>query len=43
MYKKGRLSQAVRSVPVNIIKAEVELGILGSEECAFRMLGCFGI
>jgi glucokinase len=36
MYQKGRLSHAVRRVPVFIVKPEVELGILGVEECAFR-------
>lgn len=43
MYQKGRLSETIRNVPVKIIKGDVELGILGSEECAFRMLGSFGI
>lgn len=41
MYQKGRLSHAVRRVPVFVVKPEVELGILGVEECAFRKLGNF--
>jgi hypothetical protein len=31
----------VRRVPVFVVKPEVELGILGTEECAFRQLGSF--
>ena len=42
-YKKGRLSSVVRRVPVFIVRPEVELGILGAEECAFRDLGCFSV
>jgi glucokinase len=42
-YKKGRLSAVVRRVPVFIVRPEVELGILGAEECAFRELGCFSV
>jgi hypothetical protein len=32
-----------RRIPVFIVKPEIELGILGAEECAFRKLGCFGL
>ena len=42
LYRKGRLSDLVRRVPVFVVKPEVELGILGAEECAFRHLGNFG-
>ena len=41
MYNKGRLSAVMRRVPVYIVKSEVELGILGAEECAFRNLGSY--
>jgi hypothetical protein len=43
VYQKGRLSSVVRRTPVFLVKPEVELGILGAEECAFRNLGNFGI
>lgn len=38
MYKKGRLSHCVRRVPVFVVRPHVELGILGTEECAFRQI-----
>mmetsp|Transcript_1481 Transcript_1481/g.984 ORF Transcript_1481/g.984 Transcript_1481/m.984 type:complete len:137 (+) Transcript_1481:378-788(+) len=40
-YDKGRLENAVRGIPLFIIKPETELGILGAEECAYRELGSF--
>lgn len=43
VYQKGRLSSVVRRVPVFLVKPDIELGILGAEECAFRNLGNFGI
>lgn len=43
VHQKGRLSSVVRRIPIYAIKPEVELGILGAEECAFRNLGNFGI
>jgi glucokinase len=43
VYAKGRLTSAVRRVPVFIVKPEVELGIMGAEECCFRNLGCYGL
>ena len=43
MYNKGRLSSVMRRVPVYIIKSDVELGILGAQECASRNLGSFGV
>ena len=43
VYQKGRLSSVVRRIPVFLVKPEVELGILGAEECAFRNLKNFGI
>ena len=42
-YEKGRLQAMVRRVPLFIVRPEVELGILGAEECAFRELGCFSV
>lgn len=41
IYQKGRLSHAVRRVPIFVVKPDVELGILGVEECAFRKLGSY--
>lgn len=41
IYKKGRLSHAMRRVPIFVVKPQIELGILGTEECAFRKLGCY--
>lgn len=38
VYNKGRLEPAVRRVPLFIVRPEVELGILGTEECAYRQL-----
>ena len=42
-YAKGRLEAAVRRIPVYILNPDVELGILGAEECAFRELGSYHI
>lgn len=36
VYDKGRLEPAVRRVPLYVVRPEVELGLLGTEECAFR-------
>lgn len=41
VYKKGRLEPAVRRVPIFVVKPDVELGMLGATECAFRLLGCY--
>ena len=38
VYEKGRLSDAVRRCPIFVVRPEVELGLLGTEEFAFRML-----
>ena len=35
---KGRLSQVCKNVPVFIVKDEACIGLLGAEECAFRIL-----
>ena len=43
VYQKGRQSSVVRRIPVVLVKPEVELGILGAEECAFRNLGNYGL
>ena len=43
VYQKGRLSSVVRRIPVYLVKPEIELGILGAEECAFRNLKNFGV
>jgi len=37
---KGALRSIVKNFPVFLMKPEVELGILGAEECAYRMLDC---
>ena len=38
IYAKGRLEPAVRRIPIFLVKPEIELGILGTEEFAFRQL-----
>ena len=43
VQQKGRLSAVARRIPIFVVKPEIELGILGAEECAFRKLGCFGL
>ena len=40
-YKKGRISSVLRRIPLCIVKPEVELGIMGAEECAFRAFQCY--
>jgi len=35
---KGMLKGIVKNFPVFLLKADVELGILGAEEYAYRML-----
>lgn len=37
-YAKGRLSDMMNRFPVYLVKPDVELGLLGAEECAFRRL-----
>lgn len=41
VYQKGRLSSMARRIPVYFVKPDIELGILGAEECAFRDMNCF--
>jgi glucokinase len=43
MYMKGRHTAIVRRIPVFLVRSEVELGIMGAEECAFRDLGCYSV
>lgn len=38
IYAKGRLEPAVRRTPIFVVKPHIELGILGTEEFAFRQL-----
>ena len=38
LYDKGRLESAVRRIPLYVVRPEIELGILGTEEFAFRTL-----
>lgn len=38
---KGRLSHVMHRTPVMIVKSDVELGILGAEEVAYRLSGSF--
>ena len=40
-YEKGRLTSTMRRIPVMILNPETELGILGSEEIAYRLVGSF--
>ena len=35
-YAKGRCENIVRSLPVMIVKPNIELGILGAEEACYR-------
>jgi len=43
VYAKGRLSATVRRFPIYVLQPEIEIGILGAEEQAYRLQGCFGI
>lgn len=38
IYSKGRLEACVRRVPIFLVNPQVELGLLGAEECAYRQL-----
>jgi len=40
-YHKGRLEATMRRFPVMVLHPETELGILGAEELAYRLLGSF--
>ena len=40
-YAKGRLSDMMNRFPVYLVKPDVELGLLGAEECAFRRLSVY--
>ena len=40
-YAKGRFEQMMHLFPLILLRPEIELGILGAEECAYRMLGSF--
>ena len=40
-YSKGRLDGTMRRFPVMILHPETELGILGAEEVAYRLMGSF--
>jgi glucokinase len=40
-FFKGRFSSMMRRFPLMLVRPEIELGIQGSEECAFREFGCF--
>lgn len=40
-YAKGRLSGTMHRIPVLVLKPEVELGILGAEEVAYRLCGSY--
>jgi len=37
-YAKGRQASKVRKMPIFIVKPELQLGLLGAEECARRLL-----
>ena len=39
-YHKGRLEASMRRFPVFVLHPETELGILGAEELAYRLMGC---
>mmetsp|Transcript_5676 Transcript_5676/g.5177 ORF Transcript_5676/g.5177 Transcript_5676/m.5177 type:complete len:133 (-) Transcript_5676:7-405(-) len=36
--QKGRISPAIKSVPIYLVKEETNVGLMGVEECAFRYL-----
>jgi len=38
-FGKGRFEDMMRRLPLMVIKGDVELGLLGAEECTYRMLG----
>ena len=38
-YHKGRLESSMRRFPVMVMHPETELGILGAEELAYRLMG----
>ena len=40
-YEKGRLEAAMRRMPVMVLHPDTELGILGAEELAYRLMGSF--
>ena len=40
-YSKGRLTDTMRRFPVKILHPETELGIMGAEEVAYRLSGCY--
>ena len=40
-FHKGRFESMMRRFPLILLKPEVELGILGAEEAAFRSLGSY--
>ena len=37
-YDKGRLSEKMKEIPVYMIKAEADIGMVGAEECGIRLL-----
>ena len=38
-YHKGRLESTMRRIPVMVMHPDTELGILGAEELAYRLMG----
>ena len=40
-YEKGRQANVMRRFPVMLVNPDIELGILGAEECAYRLLNSF--
>ena len=42
-YRKGRLESTVRRMPVMLVNPETELGILGAEEVAYRLVGSYEV
>ena len=40
-YAKGRLEGTMRRFPVMVLNPETELGILGAEEVAYRLMGSY--
>ena len=40
-YHKGRLEATMRRIPVMVLHPETELGILGAEEVAYRLMGSY--
>jgi glucokinase len=37
-FMKGRLSEKMRKFPVYMVKSETNVGLLGAEECAYRVM-----